>query len=58
KTWYNHHEYEQFDVYSDGNIHQQTSKFIDISCQQETNNSFIQSIPHIQLTIESHVFAV
>ncbi|CAF2865435.1 unnamed protein product [Rotaria sp. Silwood2] len=55
KTWYNHYEYEQFDVYSDGNIHQQTSKFIDISCQQETTNSFIQSI---QLTIENHAFAV
>ncbi|CAF4369034.1 unnamed protein product [Rotaria sp. Silwood2] len=58
KKWYDYHEYEQFDVYSDGNIHQQTSKFVDISCQQDMNNCFIQPISHIQLNIESNAFAV
>ncbi|CAF4687817.1 unnamed protein product, partial [Rotaria sp. Silwood2] len=37
KRWYDYHEYEQFGAYPDGNIRQQTPKFVDISCQQETN---------------------
>ncbi|CAF1365042.1 unnamed protein product [Rotaria sordida] len=58
KRWYDNDEYEQFDINLDVNTHQQKSTYIDISRQQETTNSFIQSIPCIQLIITDNVFAV